>query len=297
MIVGKLPPNGRISLSYFSDHRGRILTEMSIMKHSDQHFTLITAAAAQWHDYELLLRSIDPNSDISVEDKSHEVGTIIVTGPKSRDLLNKITDADLSLPWLSHQKAHIDKMPVILARVSFAGELGWEVHVGNKYLSTIYEKILSLGAKPFGMFALNSLRIEKGYRAWKGDLSSDYSILEGGLERFVNFDKDIDFIGKPALLKEKQEGSKKRFVILRVKANGFDAPYMSTLWHDNKIVGETTSGAWGYRVNHSIALGMLHVDLCDPGTQIEVEIYGDRFAATVQDNKPLWDPENIRLRQ
>ena len=297
LIVGKLPSTGRISLSYFSDHRGRILTEMSIMKHTDQHFTLITAAAAQWHDYELLLSSIHPSSDISVEDKSHEIGTLIVTGPKSRDLLSKITDADLSLPWLSHQKAHIDKMPVILARVSFAGELGWEVHVENKYLSAVYEKILPLGAKPFGMFALNSLRIEKGYRAWKGDLSSDYSILEGGLERFVKFDKDTDFIGKPALLKEKQEGSKKSFVTLKVKANGFDAPYMSTLWHDNKIVGETTSGAWGYRVNHSIALGMLRVDLCDPGTQIEVEIYGERFAATVQDNKPLWDPENIRLRQ
>ena len=184
-----------------------------------------------------------------------------------------------------------------MARVSFAGELGWEVHVQNKYLNSIYEQILSLGAKPFGMFALNSLRIEKGYRAWKGDLSSDYSILEGGLERFVKFDKDIDFIGKPALLKEKQEGSKKSFVTLKVKANGFDAPYMSTLWHDNKIVGETTSGAWGYRVNHSVALGMLRTDLCDPGTKIEVEIYGERFDATVQDNKPLWDPENIRLRQ
>ena len=297
LIVGNLPSTGRISLSYFSDHRGRILTEMSIMKHSNQHFTLITAAAAQWHDYELLLRSIDPNSDITLEDKSQEVGTLIVTGPKSRDLFNKIVEADLYLPWLSHQKAFINKVPVVMARVSFAGELGWEVHVQNKYLNSIYDQILSLGAKPFGMFALNSLRIEKGYRAWKGDLSSDYSILEGGLERFVKFDKDIDFIGKPALLKEKQEGSKKSFVTLKVKANGFDAPYMSTLWHDDKIVGETTSGAWGYRVNHSIALGMLRTDLCDPGTQIEVEIYGERFDATVQDNKPLWDPDNKRLRQ
>ena len=297
LIVGKLPKVGKISLSYFSDKRGRILTEMSIMKNSQNHFTLITAAAAQWHDLELLKSSIESNSDISIEDTSSEVSTLIVTGPKSRDLLTKITDADLSQPWLTHQTANLDAMPVILARVSFAGELGWEIHVKNKYLIPIYEKIILLGAKPFGMFALNSLRIEKGYRAWKGDLSSDYSILEAGLERFVRFDKDSDFIGKSALLKEKQIGVKKSFVTLKVKSNGFDAPYMSTLWHNNKIVGETTSGAWGYRVNQSIALGMLKIELCKPGTKIEVEIYGERFPATVQDNKPLWDPENFRLRQ
>ena len=297
LIVGKLPKIGKISLSYFSDKKGRILTEMSIMKNSETHFTLITAAAAQWHDYELLMNSIEPNSDISIEDTSSEISTLIVTGPKSRDLLTSITDADLTLPWLTHQKAMLDSMPVILARVSFAGELGWEVHVKNKYLKPIYEKIIHLGAQPFGMFALNSLRIEKGYRAWKGDLSSDYSILEAGLERFVKFDKDIDFIGKPALLREKQAGGKKSFVTLKVKSNGFDAPYMSTLWFNNKIVGETTSGAWGYRVNQSVALGMLKIDLCKPGTDIEVEIYGERFPATVQDNKPLWDPENTRLRQ
>ena len=297
LIVGKLPKIGKISLSYFSDKKGRILTEMSIMKNSETHFTLITAAAAQWHDYELLMNSIEPNSDISIEDTSSEISTLIVTGPKSRDLLTSITDADLTLPWLTHQKAMLDSMPVILARVSFAGELGWEIHVKNKYMKPIYEKIIHLGAKPFGMFALNSLRIEKGYRAWKGDLSSDYSILEAGLERFVKFDKDIDFIGKPALLREKQAGGKKSFVTLKVKSNGFDAPYMSTLWFNNKIVGETTSGAWGYRVNQSVALGMLKIDLCKPGTEIEIEIYGERFPATVQDNKPLWDPENTRLRQ
>ncbi len=297
LIVGKLPKVGKISLSYFSDKRGRILTEMSIMKNSETHFTLITTAAAQWHDYELLISSIKQNSDISIEDTSSEISTLIVTGPKSRDLLTKITDADLTLPWLTFQKARLDSMPVILARVSFAGELGWEVHVENKYMRPIYEKIIRLGAKPFGMFALNSLRIEKGYRSWKGDLSSDYSILEAGLERFVKFDKNNDFIGKTALLKEKQAGSKKSFVTLKVKSNGFDAPYMSTLWYNNKIVGETTSGAWGYRVNQSVALGMLKIDLCKTGTEIEVEIYGKRFPATVQDNKPLWDPENSRLRQ
>ena len=146
------------------------------------------------------------------------------------------------------------------------------------------------------MFALNSLRIEKGYRAWKGDLSTDYSLLEAGLDRFIKLDKDIDFVGKKALQIEKQAGVKKRFSILKVNANGCDAPYMSTVWHNNKIVGEVTSGAWGYRTNCSIALCMLKSEIAKPGEIVEVEIYGQKCEAIVQEDKPLWDPENVRLR-
>jgi dimethylglycine dehydrogenase len=182
----------------------------------------------------------------------------------------------------------------VLARVSFAGELGWEVHAPVADIPAIYEAVLEGGAKPFGMRALNSLRIEKGYRAWKGDLSTDYSLLEGGLERFIRWDKD--FVGKAALLAEKQRGVTKRFVTLTVAAGACDAPYMSTLWHDGAVVGETTSGAWGYRVGRSIALGMLRADLAVPGTVVEVEIYGERCEARVEADGPLWDPMNERIK-
>jgi dimethylglycine dehydrogenase len=150
------------------------------------------------------------------------------------------------------------------------------------------------GLKPFGMFALNSLRLEKGYRAWKGDLSTDYTVLQGGLDRFVKWDKP-DFLGKQALEAEKQQGVSKRFVTL-VEAGDCDAPYMSTLWHDGVVVGETTSGGWGHRIGKSIALGMVRADLTAPGTRLEVEIFGERFAATVEPDQPLWDPQNERLR-
>ena len=146
------------------------------------------------------------------------------------------------------------------------------------------------------MYALNALRIEKGYRAWKGDLSTDYSVLEGGLDRFIKLDKPQDFPGKAAILNERQQGVKKRFVTLKVDAGDCDAPYMSTLWHGDEVVGETTSGAWGYRVGHSVALGMLRSDLLEPGTALEVEIYGERRAATVMADAPLWDPANERIR-
>ena len=255
---------------------------------------MITAATAQWHDRDILLAAMPDG--VTVEDVTTTRDTLIVTGPTSRDVLSGLTDADLSMGWLTHQSATVAGKPAHLIRVSFAGELGWEVHALNEDMPTIYEAIIAAGAKPFGMWALNSLRMEKGYRTWKGDLSTDYSLFEGGLDRFVKLDKPQEFPGKAALLNEKQQGSKKRFVTLTVAAGDTDAPYMSTLWHGGQIVGETTSGAWGYRVEKSIALGMIRSDLAQPGTEIEVEIYGQRVSATVQPDQPLWDPSNERLR-
>ncbi len=294
MISGVLPKVGRMNLGYFPDKRGRILTEMSILRHGDDDFTLITAATAQWHDGDHLRRNL--RSGLTLTDRTVEYDTLIVTGPKSRDLFAAIGAADLSLPWLSIQSGTVAGRPAMLARVSFAGELGWEVHARVADMPVIYDAVLGAGAKPFGMWALNSLRLEKGYRAWKGDLSTDYSLLEGGLDRFIKFDKPQEFPGKAALLAERQRGPKKRFVTLVVDAGAADAPYMSTLWHDGEVVGETTSGGWGYRVGKSIALGMLRTDLAVAGTRVEVEIYGERYAAVVQEDCPIWDPENARLR-
>jgi dimethylglycine dehydrogenase len=210
-----------------------------------------------------------------------------------------VAQADLSLPWLTHQEAIIAGRTCRLVRVSFAGELGWEIHSliadTPAILDAVWAEGRKHGLKPFGMFALDSLRVEKGYRAWKGDLSTDYTILQGGLERFVKWDKP-EFKGRAALLAEKQRGVTKRFVTLTVDAGECDAPYMSTLWHGGKVVGETTSGAWGYRVGKSVALGMLRSDLAVPGTALEVEIYGERFRAVVQKDEPLWDPANERIR-
>ncbi|MDP4991565.1 MAG: FAD-dependent oxidoreductase [Marivita lacus] len=289
-----LPKPGRVGLAYFSDDRGRILTEMSVIPQSDEAIWLITAAVAQWHDRDVLMRDLPEG--VTIHDRTTKYESFLVTGPKARDMLAPLTDADLSLPWLSYQEAEVCGAPCVLLRVSFAGELGWEVHCLTNDAPAIYDAILDAGAKPFGMYALNALRIEKGYRAWKGDLSTDYTLLQGGLDRFVKLDKPQDFPGKAALLSEKQQGVTKRFVTLVVDAGDHDAPYMSTLWHDGKVVGETTSGDWGYRVGASIALGMLRADLAVPGTELEVDIYGEMRKAVVQKDEPLWDPQNERLR-
>ena len=295
-ISGNLPAIDRMNLAYFPDERGRVLTEMSIMRHDLNKFTLITAGAAQWHDYEILKLGINKNQNVEVSDITNDWTCIIVTGPNSRSLINSISNADLTLPWLSLQNAKIENKQILLARVSYAGELGWEIHAKNEDMSLIYEKVLSEGATPFGMFALDSLRVEKGYRAWKGDLSTDYSLLESGLERFIKFDKKEVFPGKQSLLSEKQRGSVKKFVSMIIKDNVCDAPYMSTIWHDGKIIGEVTSGAYGHRVNASIALGMVKTDLAISGQTVSVDIFGNDFPAIIQNSGPLWDPNNEVLK-
>ena len=300
LITGAVPKPGRIGLGYFADEKGRIVTEMSIMTIDEDFFFLITAAVAEWHDFEWLKKHLPQNTEITLGNVTDAFSCQILSGPKSRELLAEVTDADLAKPWLTHQSCQIAGHWLQLVRVSFAGELGWELHTKTESTGPVFDAVWAAGQKhglkPFGMFALDSLRLEKGYRAWKGDLSTDYTVLQGGLERFVKWDKPA-FKGKAALQNEKQQGVTKRFVTLVLDGPGScDAPYMSTLWHDGKVVGETTSGGWGYRVEKSIALGMLRADLTVPGTKIEVEIFGDRFPATVQEDKPLWDPENARLR-
>ncbi|MEM6303435.1 MAG: FAD-dependent oxidoreductase [Pseudomonadota bacterium] len=296
-ISGALPKVGRMNLAYYADSRGRINTEMTVIRWGEDRFWLMTAAVAQWHDFDLLRNRLPEDGSLSLTDITRDWSTKLVTGPKSRELLAGMTEgADLESTWMSIQDATVAGKPAKLFRVSFAGELGWEVHTAFEDSAAVYEAVRAAGATPFGMYALNSMRIEKGYRTWKGDLSSDYSMLEAGLDRWVKFDKPQDFPGKAALQSERQQGSKKRFVTLVVDAPEADAPYMSTVWSGDTVVGETTSGDWGYRVNKSIALGMVKAELAEPGSTLEVEIFGKRCPAVVQTDEPLWDPANERLR-
>ncbi|NGN40816.1 FAD-dependent oxidoreductase [Mesorhizobium sp. CGMCC 1.15528] len=299
LITGVVPKPGRIGLAYFADDKGRIVTEMSIMALGEDFFFLITAAVAEWHDFEWLQKHLPQATQISLKNMTDAFSCQILSGPNARKILASVTDADLSLPWLSHQSVQIAGHWCQLVRVSFAGELGWEIHSKVEDTAAIFDAVWTAGQKhglkPFGMFALDSLRLEKGYRAWKGDLSTDYTVLQGGLERFVKWDKP-DFKGKAALLSERQQGVKKRFVTLVVEAGDHDAPYMSTVLYEGRIVGETTSGGWGYRVGKSIALGTIRADLAVPGTKVQVEIFGENFPAVVQEDQPLWDPKNERLR-
>jgi len=179
--------------------------------------------------------------------------------------------------------------------VSFAGELGWEVHCEMGYLPAIYDAVLAAGATPFGMYALNSMRVEKGYRAWKQDLSTDYTAVQAGLGRFIDFNKG-DFVGRDALLAEKEAGPSKVFTMLTLADHPYDAPYMSPVRLGDEIVGEVTSCAMGYRSGQLVALAMVSPEAAAAGTELTVGIFGERVAATSHGQSALWDAKNERIR-
>jgi dimethylglycine dehydrogenase len=248
------------------------------------------------HDREWLERHLAPGLRLS--DETPDWSCQILTGPAARAILSEVAEADLTRPWLTHQQARIAGRPVWLVRVSFAGELGWELHTRTQDTAAVYDAVLDAGERhglrPFGMMALDSLRIEKGYRAWKGDLSTDYTLSEAALDRFIDWAKP-DFRGKAALAAERQRGIAKRFVGLTVQGNPQDAPYMASLRRDGQVVGEVTSGGWGHRVGASIALGTVRADLAAPGTALEIGIFGGWYPAVVHDG-PHYDPGNHRLK-
>jgi dimethylglycine dehydrogenase len=161
-------------------------------------------------------------------------------------------------------------------------------------IPAIHAAVMGAGAVPFGMFALNALRMEKGYRAWKGDLSTDYSLLQGGLERFIDWDKD--FRGKAALLAEKQAGVVKRFVTLTVGAGDCDPPYMSTIWHRGAVCRRGHLRRLGPPGRACVALGMLRADLTAPGTEVEVEVFGERHGSRPRRRRGLGPEERADRR-
>ncbi len=294
LTASRLPKPGRIGLAYFADSRGRIVTETSVTVHSDEEVVLVTAALAQWHDRAFIERDLPEG--LTITDFSDDRECLLVTGPKAREILDGLNDGhDLQRSWLSvSTEGAVAGKPCTLARVSFAGELGWEVHCAPEDAPALWDALTAAGAKPFGMYALNSLRVEKGYRAWKGDLSTDYTLIEAGLERFIDFKKN-DFPGRDALLAQHEAGPERRAVGLVVNAGESDAPYMALLKKDGEVVGEVTSGAWGFRVGASLGIGMLRADLAEPGTELTVEIYGEERPVTTH-ALPFWDPANERLR-
>jgi dimethylglycine dehydrogenase len=303
IIAGQIPGEGRTALSYFCSPRGGIVTEMTVSSLPDGRFWLISAAAGERHD-EAWLRShlSQRHGPVSIANVTARYGSLIVAGPRARELLAGITATDLSnaaFPWLAVRTIPIGCTTAVAIRVNYVGELGWELHVPSEQLAAVHERLVAAGHEfalaHFGLYAMESLRLEKCYRSWKADLTTEYTPLMASLERFVRLDKAADFIGREALRREAAAGSKERFVPLLVDAKDADAAAVSIVYRGSEAVGLVTSGGYGYRLNRSIALAYVRTDLTAAGTELEVEILGERCRAVVA-REPLYDPDNLRLR-
>jgi len=303
LIAGDLPRPGRTTLSYACAPSGGIVMEMTLSRLPDGPFWLLAAAAAERHDEDWLRTRLGAGrADVDIVNLTARYGTLVLAGPRSRELLARVTDADVSnaaLPWLALRRVGIAGVPVLAMRVSYVGELGFELHVANEHLGQIHARLLEAGAglglEHFGLYAMESLRLEKCYRSWQADLTREYTPLAASLERFVRLDKAADFTGREALRRQAAAGVAERFVPLLVEERAADAAPVSIVWRGDERVGLVTSGGYGYRLKRSIALAYVRRDLSEPGTELAVEILGERCRAIVG-REPLYDPDNLRLR-
>ena len=298
----KLPSQGRVSLAYALTEDGKLWSEFTITRLGEDHFYIISAAIAATHDMDLLRQGLTADSAITVKDVTADFGTLIVAGPRARDVLAQVTKADLSnagFPWLTAQYIETVSGRCLAMRVNYVGELGWELHAPVEQLPSLYAAIWAAGAaydiRDFGLYAMDSLRVDKCYRGWKSDLESGYTPLEASLDRFVDVTK-LDFVGKAALAAEHARGAAQRFVPLIFDEDGdAEAPYCAQVFDGDANVGLTTSGVWSHTLNKSVALAYVKADKAVPGTKLQVNVLGQMRSATVH-AEPLYDPKNQRLR-
>ena len=216
-------------------------------------------------------------------------------------MLQKLTDADLSneaFPWLTGRQIRVGMAPVRALRVNFVGELGWELHHPIEYQTGLYDALMAAGAAfgigSVGMRAMESLRVEKSYRMWGMDLTTEYTALEAGLDRFIALDKP-GFIGRSALIRQREEGVPQAFVTLEVDADDADAWGNEPLYLDGEMVGRATSGVYGHTVGRSLALAYVRPEAAAVGARLAIDILGARRPARVIPDSPH-DPGNERLR-
>lgn len=302
LVCSRLPKQGRISLAYVLNESGGIVSEFTLTRLGPQTFYAVSAAIAEHHDDDVLTRAAPKDGSVHIERLSERWGSLVLAGPRARQVLSQVTRSDLSneaFPWLTARYMEIGSAEVLALRVNYVGELGWELHVATEYLAGVYRAVIQAGEAhgltPFGMYAMDSLRIDKCYRGWKSDLETGYSPFEASLDRFVDLTKS-DFVGKGALLAEKARGTRRRLVPLTLDHPGdADPPYCSSVFAKDEAVGVATSGVWSHTLGRSVVLAYVNSAYAADGTRLSVDVLGERCPATVG-REPLFDPENLRAR-
>ncbi|NBU85043.1 MAG: dimethylglycine dehydrogenase, partial [Sphingomonadaceae bacterium] len=293
---------GRVTLSYLLTSKGGVRSEFTVYKMAPQRYYLVSAGAYERHDHDYLKKAMPRDGSVSFERLTTSMGVLVLAGPRARDALNKITDADLSneaFPWLTGKKISLGLAQVEALRVNFIGELGWEIHHPIEMQNYIFDLLMEAGAefeiKPFGIRAMTAMAIEKSYKLIPRELSVEYSAYESGLDRFVSLKKP-GFFGKDALVAWRESGAANTLVTMEVHGvTDADARGSEAIYKDGEIVGRVTSGGYGWRVGKSLALAMIRPDLAVENAEFEIAILGKRHKATLIPDSP-YDPENTALR-
>jgi dimethylglycine dehydrogenase len=287
--------------------KGKVNGEATILHlpdagNGDPRYYMVTAAVAETHDRDWLDKHVAKDGrsfDVTIETQSEAIGVLVLAGPNSRDILAAVTRADVSnaaFPWLSAREIEIAMAPVRAIRMTYVGELGWELHMPMPYLAAVYEALWAAGQAHglvnFGTRAMDSMRLEKGYRAWGSELNAELTPLEAGLDRLTR-PAEAGYIGAEALAQAKPDWT---FAILTVDADDADALPNSPIWSCDELVGIVTSGGYGHRVEKSIAFAYLKAGIAEVKDEVEVMIFGERRKGTIT-NQLLYDSMNTNLTQ
>ena len=290
---------GGIALMHMLSPAGRILAEMTVSRLAEDRFYALSAAAAELRDRDLLEQSVHPDEAVRIKNMTEAYGVLVLSGPRSRELLNGLTEAQLDneqFRWLTAREISVAGIQVRALRVSYVGELGWELHAPMDSIGALYDAIWSqgraFGIANYGLYAVNSMRLEKGYKAWSTELTNELNMIEADMLRFINFNKE-DFTGKAATLAQVPRPFK--IVYAELKATDTDARGGEPALHREHCIGVTTSGAFGHRVKKSLLFACVEPQFATPGSTFDVLLQGDRRKATAL-ALPAYDPENLRMR-
>ncbi len=305
ILANKMPKKvGRVALCHLLTPLGGVRAEFTVFKAREQVYYLVSAGAFERHDHDCLQKLLPRDGSVKFESWTERLGVLVLAGPKARDVLQNLTDADLSngaFPWLSGKRIHVGPVTTPVLRVNFVGELGYEFHVPVEQQVALFDLLMDAGKafniRPYGIKAMSSMSIEKSYRLIPRELSIEYNAYESGLDRFVHPNKG-QFIGRDALVAAREKGLNWNFVTMEVHGitdDWSDVRGSEPIYSKGKLIGRATNGGFGFRVNKSLALGMVRPDQSAIGTELEVKVLGKLFKTTVIAESP-YDPDNVALR-
>jgi len=300
IMAGRMPKQGKMALTPMLSPRGRIIGDFTVSRLGPEKFQLIASYSAQAFHMRWFERHL-PKKGVEIRNMSLRRLGFQIAGPKARELLSRVADTDVSnaaFPFLTVRRMEVGLAPAIVQRVTYTGDLGYEIYVPARFQVALYDALTDagrdLGLTPFGMRAMMSLRLEKSFGAWLREFKPDYTPAETGLDRFISFKKN-DFIGRDAAMAEKQTPPKRRLSTFIVDAADADVWGDEPIWRDGKVVGFVTSGGYAHYVKASVALGLVPVEMIEEGAEFDIEILGDLRPARLI-TEPLFDPEGARMR-
>ncbi len=300
ILANRMPAQGRILLSPMLNPNGKLIGDFTVAKAGPERFYIFGSGVAEAYHMRWFTEHL-PERGVQIRPIGTELLGMSVAGPRSRELLSRLTDEDLSteaFPFLTFREMELGLIPAKVGRITFTGDLGYEIWVRSDYLVALYNALheagRDLGLKLFGGRALNSLRLEKNFGTWAREYRPIYGPAEAGMSRFVDLRKN-DFIGRDAALREREEGPERRLVTMTVEDAGVDVMGDEPIWQGDKVIGWVTSGGYAHHAGRSVALGYVPADLVTPEIPLAVEILGDLRPAIVL-AEPLFDPQGNRMR-